>query len=83
MLMREMFNVDGFNQSNLTCWLTLFVVKLAGSHWTGANKYSSLCPSERSLSAQWQALPAPASETDWSEEESKKHTEETEGQHQG
>lgn len=65
-MLREMFNV--------TYWLTLFVVKLASSHWIGANKYSSLCPSERSLSAQLQALPAPASETDWSKEESKKHT---------
>lgn len=53
---------------------TLFVVKLASSHWIGANRCSSLCPSERNQWAQSLALHVSSSETDWSEEESVNHT---------
>lgn len=54
--------------------LTLFVVKVASSHWKGANKYFSLCPSERNPLIRWRALLAPTSGIDWSKEESVKHT---------
>lgn len=50
--------------------LTLFVVTVAGSRWISANKYSSLCPLRRNLSARWRGLHAPAGETGWSEGES-------------
>lgn len=56
--------------SKHVCWLTLFVVTVASSHWIGASKHFSLYPLERSPSVQWLVPPAPTSETDWSEEES-------------
>lgn len=54
--------------------LTLFEEKVASSRWRGANKHSSLYPSERSPSVRWPDPPGSSSGTGWSEEESVKQT---------